>query len=398
MIRHLLKLIWNRRRANLLLMVELMLSFLVLFAVGTLAAHGLHNRQLPLGFGIDDAWSVHIGGYGAKEGEEAPPELQQTTRQLFAAVADLPEVQAVAASDVAPYSNTHRGYITRDGLKYERCLAGDTLPAVLDLDIVAGRWFGKQDDGGGYAPVVINQRLAQVVFGGDNPVGRDLWSDWKAEDGPPPRVVGVVRDFRRDGEFSSPQNYLFRRRTLDEPGAWPPNHLLLKLRPGTTAAFEEKLVKTMHAAAPEFVFGVDALSDLRRKELEFQRQNFLVICLVAGFLMLMVALGLTGVLWQNVTQRTKEIGLRRAQGATRTAVQRQILGELLVMTSVSLALGTLLVAHLPLFQAIADVTPAAYLQGLLLAATATYALTFLCGWYPARLATRVQPALALHHE
>ncbi len=399
MIRHLLKLIWNRRRANLLLMIEVMLSFLVLFAVGTLAAHALANHRRTLGFSITDVWSVRLGGYGIKQ-EDAPPEVQETTRRLLAAVAELPQVAAVAGSDVAPYAQTHRGYIGRNGIRFEVCDATDDLAAALGIEISAGRWFSKQDDGAAYSPVVINQHLAQVVFGGENPVGRNLWRDWQPEDGggPPPRVVGVIRDFRRDGEFSSPQSYQFRRRTLDQPGLWPPNHLLVKLRPGTTVAFEQTLVKAMQTAAPEWTFEVEALSDLRQRTLESQRQTFVLICLVAGFLMLMVALGLTGVLWQNVTQRTKEMGLRRAKGATRAAVQRQILGELLVMTTFALAAGTVLVSHLPMFDLITNVTPAAYLQGLLAAVAAIYLLTLLCGWYPARLATRVQPAVALHHE
>jgi putative ABC transport system permease protein len=399
MIRHLLKLIWNRRRANLLLMVEIALSFLVLFAVSTLATHALGNYRLPLGFSIDDVWSVQIGGYGVTE-EPAPPEVQQTTRQLFAAVAELPEVVAVAGADVAPYSQSHRGYITSDGVRYEVAEATDTLPAVLGIEITAGRWFSKADDGAAYGPVVINERLARIAFGQENPIGRDMWADWAPEGQPRMRrrVVGVVRDFRRDGETSSPQSYQFRRRSLDDAGAWPPNHLLIKLRPGTTAAFEEKLMKQMQAAARDWSFDVDALSGLRRQAMEQQRQSFFLICLVAGFLMLMVGLGLTGVLWQNVTQRTKEMGLRRAKGATRAAIQRQILGELLVMSTLALAMGGILVAHVPLFDLIASVTTAAYLQGMLVAALAIYLLTLLCGWYPARLATRVPPALALHHE
>jgi putative ABC transport system permease protein len=400
MIRHLLKLIWNRRRANLLLMVEVALSFLVLFAVSTLAAHALGNYRLPLGFSIDDVWSVTIRGEGDDEAAQAPPEVQETTRQLFAAVAQLPEVVAVAGTDAPPYQITHRGYITNDGVRFEVAEATDTLPAVLGLELTAGHWFSKADDGADHGPVVINERLAGILFGAQNPIGREVQPDW-APDGQTRtrrRVVGVIRDYRRDGETSSPQNYQFRRRSLDEPGRWPPNHLLIKLRPGTPAAFEEKLVERMQSVARSFRFEVDAVSELRRRALDDQRQTYWVVGLVAGFLMLMVALGLTGVLWQNVTQRTKEIGLRRAKGATRAAIQRQILAELLVMTSLALGVGALIVAHVPMFDLIASVTSAAYLQGLLISVLAIYLLTLLCGWYPARLAARVPPALALHHE
>ena len=73
--------------------------------------------------------------------------------------------------------------------------------------------------------------------------------------------------------------------------------------------------------------------------------------------MLMVALGLLGVLWQNVTQRTREIGLRRAKGAAKVDVQRQILGEIGVMTTLALLAGVLVVVQFPLLDIIYFVEP-----------------------------------------
>ena len=82
--------------------------------------------------------------------------------------------------------------------------------------------------------------------------------------------------------------------------------------------------------------------------------------LVAGFLMLMVALGLLGVLWQNVTQRTREMGLRRAKGAAKVDVQRQILGEIGVMTTLALLAGVLVAIQFPLLDIIYFVEPHVY--------------------------------------
>ena len=62
----------------------------------------------------------------------------------------------------------------------------------------------------------------------------------------------------------------------------------------------------------------------------------------------MVALGLTGVVWQSVTQRIREFGLRRAKGATIANVRRQVLVEMVIMTSIALLAGVVLVAQLPL--------------------------------------------------
>jgi putative ABC transport system permease protein len=122
------------------------------------------------------------------------------------------------------------------------------------------------------------------------------------------------------------------------------------------------------------------------------------IGLIAGFLMLMVALGLTGVLWQTVTQRTREIGLRRAKGAARARVQRQILGELVVMTSLAVTVAAIIVAQAPIVSPFYWVETHVYVAGFVIAAATIYVLTFLCGWYPSRLATRVEPAEALRYE
>ena len=69
---------------------------------------------------------------------------------------------------------------------------------------------------------------------------------------------------------------------------------------------------------------------------------------IAAFLLMMVALGLTGVVWQSVTQRIREFGLRRAKGATIGNVRTQVLVEMVIMTSIALLAGVLLVAQLPL--------------------------------------------------
>ncbi len=120
--------------------------------------------------------------------------------------------------------------------------------------------------------------------------------------------------------------------------------------------------------------------------------------LVAGFLMLMVALGLLGVLWQNVTQRTREMGLRRAKGAAKANVQRQILGEIAVMTSLALLAGVLVAIQFPLLDIIYFVEPHVYAIGLAISVSAIYLLTLACAWYPSRMATRVEPAEALRYE
>src|SRR4029079_4607096 len=120
-----------------------------------------------------------------------------------------------------------------------------------------------------------------------------------------------------------------------------------------------------------------------------------------GFLLLMVALGLTGVVWQSVTQRIREFGLRRAKGATIPNIRAQVLTEVAIMTSIALAVAVVLVAQLPLLPLARElrvVTAPVVVGSIVFSVFAIYALTLLCGWQPSRLATRIQPAEALHYE
>jgi putative ABC transport system permease protein len=111
----------------------------------------------------------------------------------------------------------------------------------------------------------------------------------------------------------------------------------------------------------------------------------------------MVGLGLVGVLWQSVTQRTREIGLRRAKGATLQHVYKQILGELFVLTSIGLIIGIIVVVQFPLLDLI-GINTAVFGFGLVVSLVLIYALTLAAGLYPSWLATKVQPAEALHYE
>jgi putative ABC transport system permease protein len=217
------------------------------------------------------------------------------------------------------------------------------------------------------------------------------------------RVVGVFDDFRKDGELSTPENFLFQRARLDDavPKAGVPRRLLVRLVPGTPASFEETIVKRLMAEAPAWSFEVEPADVMRESKLRQYTLPLIAVGTVAGFLLLMVALGLTGVVWQSVTQRIHEFGLRRAKGATIVNIRRQVLLEMGIMTSLALIVGVILLAQVPLLPLSSEfkqIPVGVFTVSLAISAAAIYLLTLLCGWYPSRLATKVQPAEALHYE
>jgi len=121
-------------------------------------------------------------------------------------------------------------------------------------------------------------------------------------------------------------------------------------------------------------------------------------CYSAMFIVVMVAMGLTGVVWQSVTQRIREFGLRRAKGATARDIQKQILGELVVLSSAGILLGGVIAIQFPLLSLVGSIPGHVVAFGLASSVVLLYGLTLLCGAYPSRLASRVTPAEALHYE
>jgi putative ABC transport system permease protein len=410
MIRQLVKLCWNRKRAQALVVVEVFFSFIVLFAILTVAVYNLDNYRQPLGFDYHDVLNVNVtslteahstfGGTASSPVEES--------RRLAREVHGLDAVEAVAAMAVPAFDLTgmsdsvEYGGRRLDSFNNE---VSDDFARVMRLQVTQGRWFEPADDALAYDPVLVNERLKRDLFGAEDPLGRNIAprpdEHSLRHGGPAPRelrVVGVFTDFREDGELSGPEPYFLRRSRIAGADAKPYYNLVVRVRPGTPAAFEETLMNRLRAVSPGRTFQVDPLARMRRSMMRLRLVPILAVGLIAGFMLIMVALGMVGVLWQSVARRRREIGLRRAVGATGRAVSLQVLGELLVVTTAGLLLGAALAVQLPLLGVVGWVGTGVYAVAMGLAALTIYGLTVASALYPSWLATQVQPAEALHYE
>jgi putative ABC transport system permease protein len=362
----------------------------------------LDNYRKPLGFSYENVWTIRIST--TVDLFERPntvfPEIREKYHQVELAIQALPEVESFAAARVVPYSDYAFGPTLMNwGTQRFMCginLVGDNFKDVMGLQLVRGRWFDKSDDGLNFQPVVVNEQYARLAFGDEDPIGKKLESSLFGNK--KPRIVGVITDFRKEGEFAALEPYAFYRASISHDNINPLLFIAVRVRAGTTRAWEEKLMAAMAGAAREWSFDIQGLSELRDDRLEGQLGLVLAWALVSGFLMLMVGLGLVGVLWQSVTQRTKEIGLRRAKGATAGDIYAQILGEIFIITSMGLIAGLLVVVQFPLLNLLGFLSGKVYIASIVVSMTGIYLLTFICGLYPSHLATKVHPAEALHYE
>ncbi|MCI0662441.1 MAG: ABC transporter permease, partial [Acidobacteria bacterium] len=291
MIKHLCKLVWNRKRINFLITIEIFFSFLVLFSVIVFAVYYLNNYLYPLGFNYENIWSIQVD---TRSGSDEKDKLQRLakTNQIISALREFGEVESAAAVWAAPFSRGDwtSGRKLKDGrdFDYSNNEASDELKEVLGLNVVRGRWFSKEDDGvTNYKPVVINQMMARAFFGDEDPIGKDI-SDPDDKERKEARVVGVIDDFRKNGEFSEIRGYVFNRADFTNQQSFLPRFFLIKVRPETTAVFEEKLLARLQAEARDWSFTIKTLVDMRANVFQEYLVPMTAFALVAGFLLIMV--------------------------------------------------------------------------------------------------------------
>ena len=265
----------------------------------------------------------------------------------------------------------------------------ENYPEVLGIEVKEGRWFRDGENTPGEVPVVINQTLRDMIFSDDVGLGINL----REEEDRAWKVIGTTGNFKYRGEFSPLLPRLFYHPDQD----FTYGSVLIRVRPDADADFEAKLLKDLGMIAKGWTFEVRYLDAMRTNRNRATLVPMIIFGIISGFLIFNVALGLFGVLWQNISKRKQEIGVRRAMGATKIAISWQIIGEVLILAVLSLALGTFFAIQLPLL-GVFQVKAGIYLLGILSAVLFILLLVFICAFYPSRQAARLHPALALHEE
>jgi putative ABC transport system permease protein len=390
MLRHLFKLIWNKKKQNLLLITEMFVSFLVIFAVFSMMVFYYHNYKQPMGFDYDNVWVVNYSLPKNIQSNDSVMLFQKTIKQMLHSMPQIKDA-SFSANNV-PFamstSNSTTNYNGKEALTniYQSEIS---YAKVLNMHLNEGRWFIQGDKVSKYPPVVINEMLKEELFGNERAIGKVI-----ATGADQLRIVGVVQNLKEQGDYQPIEYGMYR--LIDTGWYRYASTILIKVQPGTDAAFESKLFKSLSNA-----IGTSIEIEHLDKKLVSKNKIFLVpaiiVTVVASFLIINVALGLFGVLWYNINKRRSEIGLRRAVGATGSSVSRQLVSEALVLSTFSLIIGSFFAVQFPLLN-VFDLPSGIYIIALLFSIAFIYVLVIVCAFYPGKQAAAIYPATALHED
>lgn len=388
MLNQIFKLIWKKKRSNFLMMLEIFFAFLVLFAVSVLAVSNYQNYKNPSGIDINNVWVAHLN-YNT----DTMPNLDLIRQRL----SSYPEIASFSfSSGNVPFAfSTNSTGLTHNGVEAHTDGIGvePSYPAVMGVTVTEGRWFTWEDTVGKNEPIVITRKLKEALFGNEDAVGRICGEGIPGEELTGHKVVGVVEYFKHKSDFQSDENGMFR--VAD--ARWDKSALLIKLKSEQNADFEARLSKDLVNIGKDWSVEIQHLDLMKSTQNQIIIIPMLILFIVCGFLVFNVALGLFGVLFQNISQRRGEIGVRRAMGATKRAIMQQIIGETAMIATLGLLLGLFFAVQFPLLN-IFDISSGVYGIAILLAVLAVYLLVLGCAYYPSRQASQIFPAEALRDE
>lgn len=390
MIKHLFKLIWNKKKQNALMITEMFVSFIVVFAVFSLLVFYYDNYKQPMGFDYNDVWVVNYSNPENIKSTDSLILFRETLTQLLHSMPQIKEATFTGGNVPFAMSNSYSETSYGDkNVLTNMYQAEPEYAKVLNVHLIEGRWFTNADDASNTAPVVINEKLKEELFGKADALGKVIGTDADRL-----KVVGVIQNLKNKGDYQPIEFGMYRK--MDTGWYRWTSTILLKVQPGTDAGFESKLFKSLSNA-----IGTSIEIEHLDKKLVSKNKIFLVpaiiLIVVAAFLIINVALGLFGVLWYNINRRKGEIGLRRAVGASGNSISKQLVGEALVLATISLILGLFFAVQFPLLN-VFDLPSNIYIVAMAFSILFIYVLVIFCALYPGKQAAAIYPAVALHEE
>ena len=386
-----------------LMMVQVALSMVLLVGAGLLIRSLIAWNLVDLGFRTEHVLAARLDLPQAKYGE--PGRRLRFFQELTARVHALPGVEVAAFANRMPLRGGWNGSFfldTKDGVQgHDNPSPGFQLVSpdyfrAFDIPVMRGRVFTEQDRDGAPGVAVVNTAFVRAFVNGADPVGLRI----RGRDTDPwQTIVGVVGDIRRAGpdQMPQPQVYLAAAQTSHHAPNLADFAFRVRRDPKSLLSGLQREVWAIDPDQP--LTNVRTMDEILRSDAAARRFQMLLLTMFAVLALVLTLVGIYGVIGYAVSQRTAEIGIRVALGATPRHVLGLILGRALALVALGVtggglaALGAARSAEKLLFAIQpADPTTYASIAFLLLLAAA------LACYLPARRALRLDASRALRYE
>jgi putative ABC transport system permease protein len=393
----------QRRRVQRVLVVsQISLALMLLVGAAILVGNFLRLQSADLGFRAEDLLTLRLNLDGsAYDTPEARAGLVTGIRRE---VLQVPGALDAGVTTVNPICCGEWGArILPEGVELASPGASFTvnhrfisagLIEAMRIPLVRGRRFGPRDDALGPRVILVDERLANRFWPGQDPIGRRVRPASASESDPWLEVVGVVGSVRDAGDF----DLTWYMPYLQDPVGRSTNNLHVMVRTDGPAADMAPVVReAIGRAAPDLaVYDVRPMDRLYGEVIAGERLSAIVAALFAAFGLSLVALGIYGLMAYLVRDRVREIGMRVALGAGPADVRRLILqhtgGLLLAGVLIGLAFAA---AVQGLMRRFLPDSGSIGLGGLAAVTMLVSAIALLGSYLPARQAARLEPIDAL---
>ena len=381
-----------------LVVSEIVFACVLITSTGLLLRSFLRVLDVNLGFQPAHAAAMRI------DPSARFSTAQQVTTYLSEAlrrVRELNGVEAAGVTDALPLGRNRTWGAAAKGVVYKRGeyplafvhIVSDGYLKAMGIPLIAGRDFSERDTTATESVILINETLARRLFPGENALGRLM----RAGDDKDKRIVGVVSDVRHLAleQASGSEMYFPIRQTQDFASI----DLVVrsKMNRNDLDASVRAALLALDPGLPYEKFR--PLQQVVDQSVSPRRFIVLLLSGFASFALILASLGIYALISYSVGQRTQEIGIRMALGATPGKLQKNILRQTLSLAAIGLLLGT---------AASGLITQA--MKGMLFGITPSDPITFAgtlivlaavaatAGYLPARRASRIDPMTALRAE
>ncbi|MES1242474.1 MAG: ABC transporter permease [Acidobacteriota bacterium] len=394
------------RARNVLVVAETALAVVLLAGAGLLLRSFGHLLQVDPGFNPENALVFNLAPPDSAYGKD--PQLRDLCRRLLERLAKLP---GVTAAGIAAFGRP----LDNSGFTLSFTVEGRPEPKpgeepsmrvapvtpgyfqAMGLPIVRGRAFTDQDREGSAKVAILTEAAARKYFPGENPIGRHIVLGWTSDgDVRGGEVVGIAKDFKQStlDRDSDPQVFL----PFDQAPIGVMSVILRSTAdPSAVIAAARAQVREVDPNLP--LYKLQTMEDLVSASVSQPRFYMLLLGGFAAVALLMAAIGMYGVIAYGVSQRSQEIGVRMALGATRDRVVRMVLRQGLALALLGAAAGVAgaLFATRGMRSLLFGVSagdPAIYMG----VAAVLVLVAALASYLPARRAARTEPQMALRGE